>query len=121
MKTHHKWRETIQEKILSRNPLPVQIRDEKSLAAQAPATPGLISFYCAAPRAQSVELIGDFNQGEALPMQRSADGWWYARLFLDRGCYQYRYRIDGRPALAPHAARLVRNKLNEPMCLVVVG
>ena len=41
-----------------------------------------INFYCAAPRAKSVALVGDFNHWYPFPMQRSVDGWWSAQVQL---------------------------------------
>ncbi|MGP8020367.1 MAG: glycoside hydrolase family 13 [Limisphaerales bacterium] len=54
-----------------------------------------INFYCAAPRAHSVELVGDFNHWRPFPMQRSVDGWWSAQVELCHGHHQYRFLVDG--------------------------
>ena len=54
--------------------------------------------YPAANRAQSVHLVGDFNDWNesATPMMRDLSaGLWRARLELDRGReYQFRYLVD---------------------------
>lgn len=121
MKFHHRWRETLPEKIFFMQSHSPKNSENKSDFPAPPGPPQPVCFYCAAPHAHSVELVGDFNQGRSLPMQRATDGWWFARLQLDRGCYHYRYSIDGRPVLDRRAERVVRNELNEPMSLMAVN
>jgi len=53
------------------------------------------SFY--RPRAGQVHLAGDFNawrEGE-LPMFRTPDGYWVARVRLPAGEFRFRYCADG--------------------------
>lgn len=54
------------------------------------------SFY--RPKAVQVHIVGDFNQwrqGE-LPMVRTAQGYWIARVRLPGGLYKFRYWSDGQ-------------------------
>jgi len=39
--------------------------------------PKPVNFYCHAPQAGLIQLLGDFNDWTAEPMQRRAEGWWY--------------------------------------------
>ena len=80
-----------------------------------------ISFFCAAPRAKKVELIGDFNDWQPLPMTRSVDGWWLAQVELCHGHHQYQFLVDGQPTLDPHATGIVRNERDERVSLVAVS
>ena len=70
----------------------------------------VVFFLCSAPQAQSVSLIGDFNdwQPAAHPMQRMPDGCWTARLELRHGSYRYLFLVDGKPVLDPRAQGNVR-------------
>jgi hypothetical protein len=57
-----------------------------------------IVFELDAPTAQSVQVVGDFNQWSrnASTMHRSADGRWRITTMLPPGRYVYAYLVDGR-------------------------
>ena len=80
-----------------------------------------VSFFCAAPRAKLVELVGDFYHWRPFPMTRSADGWWLAQVELAHGHHQYRFIVDGQPTLDPHATGTVFDENNERVSLVAVS
>ena len=80
-----------------------------------------INFYCAAPHANLVELAGDFNHWHPLSMQRSVDGWWLAQVHLCHGHHQYRFLVDGKPMLDPHATGVVRDEHGEQVSLLAVS
>lgn len=89
-----------------------------------PAHPGAhrpVNFFCAAPDAQKVELVGDFNHWHPLPMLRALDGWWLACVEMPHGHHQYRFLIDGRPTLDPRAAGIARDEHGERVSLVAVS
>ena len=90
-----------------------------SLSAKDSVRP--INFYCAAPRAQSVAIVGDFTEWRPSPMKRSVDGWWFAQVELSHGHHQYRFLIDGRPILDPHATGMARDERNEQASLIAVS
>ena len=85
----------------------------------------VVFFFCAAPQAKSVSVVGDFNgwQAAAHPMQRMPDGCWTARLELRHGSYRYLFLVDGQPRLDPHARGLVRepNEWHEAASLITVS
>ncbi|WP_315386112.1 malto-oligosyltrehalose trehalohydrolase [uncultured Stenotrophomonas sp.] len=58
-------------------------------------------FATWAPEAQSLELL---LEGEALPMQQGADGWFQLSALASAGMH-YRFRIDGGETLADPASR----------------
>lgn len=59
---------------------------------------GNIAEFCFfRPKAKSAYILGDFNSwrdGE-LPMTRTDDGNWVARISLPPGDFKFRYRVDG--------------------------
>ena len=80
-----------------------------------------VNFYCHAPDAKLVQLVGDFNYWHPVPMQLRDDGWWFAQIMLGPGHHQYRFLVDDRPALDPHAVGKTRNELNEEVSVVAAG
>ena len=50
-----------------------------------------VNFYCSAPTAQFVSLVGDFNGWNPLanPMRRQPDGCWFAQVQLSHGHHRY--------------------------------
>ena len=82
-----------------------------------------VNFFCHAPDAAHVSLIGDFNdwQPEATPMRRMPDGNWMASLELPHGYHQYQFLVDGKPVLDPKASGRARNERNEAVSLVPVS
>ena len=69
------------------------------------AAPEWITFHCEASGAESVRLVGDFNNWNASmhPMRRQPDGSWRLRLRLPRGRHYYQFLVDGEPVLDPQA------------------
>jgi len=82
-----------------------------------------VNFFCAAPGASQVCLVGDFNQWDiaATPMLRTPDGRWMACLELPHGHHRYLFVADGQPKLDPNAAGIVRNERNERVSLIAVS
>ena len=82
-----------------------------------------VTFFCRAPGAGQVCLVGDFNewQSTANPMQRMPDGNWVASLELTHGHHQYLFLVDGQPVLDPKAMGITRNDRNERVSLVAVS
>ena len=83
----------------------------------------LVDFFCRAPQAKSVSLIGDFNgwQPEAHPMTRMPDGGWVIRMELPHGHHQYQFLVDGVPTLDPNAMGKVHNERNETVSLIAIS
>jgi 1,4-alpha-glucan branching enzyme len=118
MKTNQKWKESINEKFFFMNPT----QDKSSdgiYSVNNPIRP--VNFYCAAPRAKLVELAGDFNHWHRLPMQRLLDDWWFVKLQLCDGHHQYRFLVDGKPMLDPHATGVARDEHCELVSLIAVS
>ncbi|MBM3876577.1 MAG: glycoside hydrolase family 13 [Verrucomicrobia bacterium] len=82
-----------------------------------------MSFICNAPAAQSVSVVGDFNDWDAAanPMERQVDGNWTAMAQLNHGHHLYVFMVDGKPVLDPRAQGVGRNGKNERVSLVLVS
>jgi 1,4-alpha-glucan branching enzyme len=82
-----------------------------------------VNFFCTAPQARSVSLVGDFNTWDpaATPMQRMPDGRWMAGLDLRHGHHRYLFLVDGIAVLDPLATGITRNDRNERVSLLSVS
>lgn len=80
-------------------------------------------FFCHAPEAKQVSIVGDFNNWNpnATPMVRQPDGQWIASLELRHGYHQYAFLVDGKRVLDPNAAGKTKDPHNEPVSLVAVS
>ena len=82
-----------------------------------------INFFCVAPEAETVSVVGDFNEWRANlhPMERQADGSWHLRVPLHHGHHHYHFLVDGKPVLDPRAMGIARNEKNERVSLIAVS
>ena len=82
-----------------------------------------VNFICVAPQAQTVTLIGDFNDWDpnAMPLKRHVDGSWTLQITLGHGHHHYQFLIDGKPTLDPRAQGIARNEQNEKVSLLAVS
>lgn len=82
-----------------------------------------INFYCVAPGAKSVSLVGDFNQWDrtANAMSRQVDGSWFVQVPLCHGHHRYVFMVDGKPRLDPNATGVTHNKADEEVSLIAVS
>lgn len=118
MNTRHQWNESYNEKLFFMNAM---LKQPAIAPGPAKSQHKPVNFFCAAPSAQAVELQGDFNHWHPLPMHKSVDGWWTAQVELGHGHHQYRFLVDGRPMLDPHATGVVRDLQNERASLIAVS
>jgi len=82
-----------------------------------------VNFFCTAPKAHSVRLVGDFNgwDPEATLMQRMPDGRWMASLELHHGHHRYLFLVDGTPTLDPKASGVARDERHGSISLIAVS
>jgi len=99
----------------------IQERIDQPYSARNMAKP--VNFYCAAPNAKAVFLVGEFNGWDpvSLPMGRRVDGWWFLQVPLTHGHHQYRFLVDGQPVLDPHATGKSRNEAEEEVSIIAVS
>jgi 1,4-alpha-glucan branching enzyme len=82
-----------------------------------------VHFYCVAPSARSVYLVGDFNgwNSASHPMRRREDGCWFIDVQLTHGHHQYCFLVDDNPVLDPLGTGIARNERNERVSLLAVS
>ena len=82
-----------------------------------------VHFYCQAPEARQVSIMGDFNNWDANshPMQQMVDGSWRVEVTLHHGHHQYVFVVDGQLVLDPRAQGISRNAKNERVSLIAVS
>jgi len=72
------------------------------------------------PRANSVEVNGDFTSWTPVPLIGSSDGWWTVTLPLDPGKYQMNLRIDGGKWIVPPGLLSMSDEFGGAVGLLVV-
>lgn len=82
-----------------------------------------INFVCTAPAARQVFLVGDFNgwNSTSHPLQRQPDGNWLLQVALHHGHHQYRFLVDGEPALDPRAQGVAKDRQGQKASLIAVS
>ena len=82
-----------------------------------------VNFICNAPQAQSVSLVGDFNEWNpaAHRMKQMPDGGWLLTVELKHGHHRYAFLVDGNLSLDPRAQGITRNDQGERVSLVPVS
>lgn len=82
-----------------------------------------VNFFCFAPEARHVSIVGDFNEWrpDLHPMRRQADGGWVVQVALHHGHHLYQFLVDGTPQLDPRAQGVGRNHQNEKASLLAVS
>jgi Glycogen recognition site of AMP-activated protein kinase len=82
-----------------------------------------VNFYCDAPKAECVMLVGDFNGWDpaATPMRRMPDGRWFVSLELHHGHHRYVFLVDGHPQLDPQGTGIARDDQNKRVSLIAVS
>lgn len=82
-----------------------------------------VNFFCHAPGATRVSLIGDFNrwQSNANPMSQMPDASWMASLELPHGHHHYLFLVDGEPVLDPGATGIGRDARGQRVSLIAVS
>jgi 1,4-alpha-glucan branching enzyme len=82
-----------------------------------------VNFFCVAPDAEAVFLVGDFNgwQPDAHPMTRRADGSWHVVVPVHHGHHRYVFLVDGKPTLDPRGTGVARNERGERVSLVAIS
>jgi 1,4-alpha-glucan branching enzyme len=82
-----------------------------------------VNFLCTVPDAQSVTVIGDFNDWDPAshPMSRHYDGSWQLQISLSHGHHHYQFLVDGKPVLDPRAQGIARNLKGEKVSMLSVS
>ena len=73
-----------------------------------------------APRAQLVEVTGDFTNWEPVPMLPTSGGWWAVTLPITPGKYQMNLRLDGGKWLVPPGLLSMADEFGGTVGLLIV-
>jgi hypothetical protein len=73
-----------------------------------------------APRAQTVEVTGDFTKWEPVQLSSEGGGWWAIRLPLAAGKYQMNLRINGGSWMVPPGLLPIADEFGGSVGLLVV-
>jgi 1,4-alpha-glucan branching enzyme len=81
------------------------------------------NFFCNAPAAQQVSLVGDFNRWNprSNPMVRGADGIWTIRLEFRHGHHRFAFEVDGQLVLDPTAMGITKDDQGRRVSLMAVS
>ena len=79
-----------------------------------------VNFQCSAPGAKTVQLAGNFNHWHPILMRPQEQGRWFIQIWLSPGYHQYRFLVDGKPTLDPHATGATHDEQSELVSLVAV-
>src|ERR1043165_6304248 len=82
-----------------------------------------VNFICTAPQAQSVTLVGDFNDWKpgAHPMKQMPDGAWLLTVELKHGHHRYAFMVDNVLTLDPRAQGITRDDQGARVSLIPVS
>lgn len=80
-----------------------------------------VTFRLNQPEAQSVYLVGNFNEWNPTlhPLRKTKKGHWSITITLPRGRYEYRYVVDGQWFTDPNTER-VPNEFSSENSVIAV-
>jgi hypothetical protein len=81
---------------------------------------GSVTLRVNAPRAQLVEVSGDFTSWTPVRLEPATDGWWAVTLRMDPGKYQMNVRLDGGKWLVPPGLLSMLDEFGGTVGLLVV-
>ena len=81
---------------------------------------GRLTISIRAPRAERVQIAGEFTQWAPLDLERLRGGWWQLRVRTPRGTHRVSVRIDGGRWMAPPGLPPVQDEFGGTVGLLVV-
>lgn len=102
---------------------PLELRPVANVTAPLAEGMQYQQFIIMVPEAQSVSLVGDFNDWDAdrTPMERvSDDGAWSVILPLRPGRYQFQYEIDGDRRMSDPSRAQTPSEFGSPNSILVI-
>jgi len=95
-------------------------KSKKKLAATKKSRD--VGFSLLAPQAQSVFLVGNFNQWNlsSHPLSPNNEGVWRISIPLSPGRYEYRFFVDGEWQNDPACSSVVENPFGTSNCVKIV-
>jgi len=105
--------------------LEVAVPDVMTTNANASPVLSQVQFVLVAPDAQTVTVVGDFNDWDdrATPLVKAeGDGIWSVTVPLTPGRYQYSFIVDGTRWLQdPRAVPAVEDEFGRPSSVLTIG
>ncbi|MGA9780139.1 MAG: glycogen-binding domain-containing protein [Verrucomicrobiia bacterium] len=80
-----------------------------------------VDFQCSAPEAKVVQLAGNFNHWHPILMRQQENGRWFIQIWLPEGYHRYRFLVDGKPTLDPHATGATHDEQGKLVSLITVS
>jgi hypothetical protein len=81
---------------------------------------GAVTLRVNAPRAQLVEISGDFTSWEPVRLEPASNGWWAVTLPIGPGKYQMNLRLDGGAWVVPPGLLSMSDEFGGTVGLLVV-
>jgi 1,4-alpha-glucan branching enzyme len=74
-----------------------QQREKRDFMAKTDGAKSVQEFFCNAPEANSVQLVGDFTHWQSKPINlvKQVNGVWKTSVSPGAGTYHYRFLVDG--------------------------
>jgi 1,4-alpha-glucan branching enzyme len=71
---------------------------KRAFMAKTDESKSVQEFFCSAPEANSVQLVGDFTHWQSNPIHlvKQANGVWKTSVAMAAGTYHYRFLVDGQ-------------------------
>jgi hypothetical protein len=88
--------------------------------AAVQSSPGLVTLRVNAPRAQVVEITGDFTNWVPVRLEPSGGAWWSTALPMRQGKYQMNLRIDGGGWMVPPGLLSMLDEFGGTVGLLVI-
>jgi hypothetical protein len=113
----------------SRSSIVAQPQPQPALGDEAPPVSGFtavrdslgsVTLRVNAPRAQLVEVSGDFTSWEPVRLEPASNGWWAVTLPISPGKYQMNLRLDGGSWLVPPGLLSMLDEFGGTVGLLVV-
>jgi hypothetical protein len=86
----------------------------------SPASSGRVVMRVHAPRATTVDVIGDFTDWEPVKLTSMAAGWWSTTLAIRSGSHQMNVRVNEGPWLVPPGLLSVRDEFGGSIGVLVL-
>ena len=86
-----------------------------------PPVGGATRLSIAAAEASQVEVAGDWNQWQPVPLRRADNGVWYLDLAIPPGVYRYAFRIDRKSWQVPKGIAAVDDGFGGKSAWLTVG
>ena len=110
--------------LLSRNGSTPDVSNLQATAESAAPGPEVTQFVLIAPDAESVTLVGDFNDWSASAtrlVRQAGDGVWWVNIALPPGRYRYAFIVDGEKWRSDPNAPAAEDEFGRANSVITIG